>query len=133
MAWRGERAARGERGGRGERGSATVLVMAALGVVVVLSVAGLALGSAVVATHKARAAADLAALAAAQALQQGVAPSAACAAAASLASRNGARLAVCTVVEGGSVACRTMVRPSFVLPGTRLSTTTARARAGPSP
>ena len=60
---------------RSERGSATVLALAALCVLVVVLVAGLALGSAVVATHRARAAADLAALAAAQALQRGVDPS----------------------------------------------------------
>ena len=139
MAPRGERGERGQRGGPGEcrgcgdRGSATVLVTAALGVVVVLSVAGLALGSAVVATHRARAAADLAALAAAQALQQGVTPSDACVSAASVASRNGARPTGCVVGEGGSVTCRATVEASFVRPGTVLRTTTATARAGPSP
>jgi secretion/DNA translocation related TadE-like protein len=118
---------------RSDRGSATVLVVAAVALVVVVLVGGLALGSAVVATHRARAAADLAALAAAQAVQQGMAPTAACASAASVTSRNGARPAGCTVGGDGSVTCRATVVPSLVLPGSPQRTTTATARAGPSP
>ena len=110
-----------------------MLVLAACGVLLVVLVAGLALGSAVVATHRARAAADLAALAAAQALQTGVYPSEASASGASVALRNGAESADCVVADDGSVTCRAMARPSFILPGTLGRTTTATARAGPSP
>jgi secretion/DNA translocation related TadE-like protein len=118
---------------RGERGAATILVLAALGVVLVLLVAGLALGSAVVATHRARAAADLGALAAAQALQQGVSAAAACAVGSSVTARNGARPAGCAVRADGSVICSATTSPSLILPGTSPGTTTATARAGPSP
>lgn len=119
--------------GTGERGSATVMVVAAVGVLALVLVAGLALGSAVVATHRARAAADLAALAVAQAVEQGVEPATACASGARLAARNGARPAGCVVAVDGSVTCRATTQPSFVLPGTSADTTTATARAGPSP
>ena len=118
---------------RGDSGAATVLVLAALGVLLVVLIAGLALGSAVVATHRARSAADLAALAAAQALQRGVDPTAASASGVSVASRNGAESARCAVGQDGSVTCRAVARPSFILPGTGRRTTTATARAGPSP
>jgi secretion/DNA translocation related TadE-like protein len=118
---------------RTERGAATVLVLAAVSVVLMVLVAGLALGSAVVATHQARAAADLGALAAADALQRGVGSAAAAASGAALASRNGARSAGCVVGADGSVTCRATTSPAFVLPGTPRRTTTATARAGPSP
>jgi secretion/DNA translocation related TadE-like protein len=120
---------RGER----DRGAATVLVVAATGVVLVLLVAGLALASAVVATHTARAAADLGALAAAQALQEGADLRTACAVAASVTTKNGARSTGCLTSVDGSVTCRATTSPSFLLPGTPLRTTTATARAGPSP
>lgn len=116
-----------------ERGAATVIAVAAAGLVLVVLVAGLALGSAVVATHRARAAADLAALAAAQAIQQGAGPAAACGAGAAIATDNRARPAGCTVAADGSVTYRATVHPTFVLPGTGADTTTATARAGPSP
>ena len=110
-----------------------MLVVAAVGVALVILVAGLALGSAVVATHRARAAADLGALAAAQALQQGVDQAAACASGASVTQRNGATPAGCAVDVDGSVTCRATTSPTFTLPGTAPRTTTATARAGPSP
>ena len=122
-------ATRGER----DRGSAAVLVVAATGAVLVLLVAGLALSSAVVATHTARAAADLGALAAAQALEEGAGPQSACALAASVTTKNGARATGCLTRMDGSVTCRATTSPSFRLPGTPLGTTTATARAGPSP
>ncbi|WP_353952622.1 Rv3654c family TadE-like protein [Knoellia sp. S7-12] len=54
-----------------ERGSGTVLVVAAIGVLLVLVTGGLHLGAAATAAHRARSAADLAALAGASAIQQG--------------------------------------------------------------
>lgn len=116
-----------------ERGAATVLVVAATGVVLVLVVAGLALASAVVATHRARAAADLGALAAAQAIQAGKDPQGACAVAASVIGRNGARSTGCIAGVDGIVTCLATTSPAFTLPGTQPQTTTATARAGPSP
>lgn len=116
-----------------ERGSATVLGVAAVGLVLVVLVGGLALVSAVVATHRARAAADLAALAAAQAVQQGEDPVAACRAGLRIATHNGATPTGCVVAADGSVTYRATVRPSLALPGTDSGSTTATARAGPSP
>jgi secretion/DNA translocation related TadE-like protein len=68
-----------------------------MAVMMALTVGGAAVGSAVVARHRAQAAADLAALAAAGQLTAG--PQAACAAAASLASAMSATVAVCSVEE----------------------------------
>jgi secretion/DNA translocation related TadE-like protein len=116
-----------------ERGAATVLVVAATGLVLVLLVGGLALASAVVATHRARAAADLAALAAAQALQAGADPRTACAAADRMTVKNGAHPGGCFAAVDGTVTCRATTSPTFTLPGTSPRTTTASARAGPSP
>ncbi len=117
----------------GERGSATVLVLAGVGVAVMLLTGGLALGSAVTASHRARAAADLGALAAAQAIQRGAASAAACSLAASVMERNGGRSHRCEVAADGSVTTTALTTPSYGLPGTRAGTTTATARAGPVP
>jgi secretion/DNA translocation related TadE-like protein len=117
---------------RVDSGSATVVVLAGTGIAVMLLVAGLALASAVGATHRARAAADLGALAAAQAIQRGVAPVAACALASSVMARNGARPQGCDVAGDGSVTSSATATAAFTLPGTTLGTTTATARAGPS-
>ena len=111
----------------------TVVVVGGVGVALVLLVGGLALSSAVVATHRARAAADLGALAAAQALQAGADPRAACAAGASVTRRNGARPKRCFVAGDGSVTVSVMAAPVFALAGLESGTTTATARAGPSP
>ena len=116
-----------------EGGAATVLVVAAAGLFLVVYVAGLALASAVVATHRARAAADLAALAGAQAIQAGAGHQAACAAAVRVTERNGARSTGCSAGEDGVVSCRATTSPAFTLPGLPRQTTTATARAGPSP
>ncbi|WP_157693121.1 Rv3654c family TadE-like protein [Pedococcus dokdonensis] len=129
-----ERCRSGGRCGR-ERdcGSASVLAVAAVGLLLVVLVGGLALASAVVATHRARAAADLAALAAAQAVQQGLDPAASCHAGATVAARNGTRPAGCVVAPDGSVSYRVTTGASLVFPGTGGGSTTATARAGPSP
>lgn len=118
---------------RGDAGSATVVVLAGVGVAVMLTVGGLALGSAVTATHRARAAADLGALAAAQAVQRGATPTAACSLAGSVMARNGARPGGCVVAPDGSVMARATIEAAYGLPGTSAGTTTATARAGPSP
>lgn len=87
-----------------------------------VAVLGLAhLGAAVVARHRAQAAADLAALAAATALRDGFP---ACESGSDLAARNGATLAACHEVGGGDVYVEVEVP---VLS----ASATARAKAGP--
>lgn len=107
-------------GRRSDRGSGTVLALAiaSVGVALALLVGGL--GLAVIARHRATAAADLAALAAA-----GAEPPS-CAVAADLARRNGARLGECLVAPDGSVTVTVGV--SIGLPGAHQAV--GRARAG---
>ncbi|MFJ3200050.1 Rv3654c family TadE-like protein [Streptomyces sp. NPDC086989] len=106
-----------------DRGSATV--WAALVATVLGAVFGgvLLLGQAVVGRHRAAAAADLAALAAAATWTHG--PEAACAAARRVAAAHGAEVTACTV--GGEVA-EVAARPA-----TGPFAPTIRARAGPPP
>lgn len=114
---------------RDERGSGTVLVTAVVGVLLVLSVAGLQLGAAASAAHRARAAADLSALAGAAALQAGRGDP--CGLVAELAARNGARLLGCRLGEGESVEVRVVTDVSGRWPGMP-DTAAAAARAGPA-
>jgi secretion/DNA translocation related TadE-like protein len=112
-----------------ERGSATVWVLALSGVLAVLGAAVLLVGSAVVARHRAGAAADMAALAGAGRVAVG--DPAACGAAAAVARADGAVLDACDLEDGGVVAVRVRITVRFgpfgVLPAL------ARARAGPAP
>jgi len=112
----------------GEGGSATVVMLAVIVAVLTLTVSGLLLSSAVLASHRARAAADLSALAAAGALLKGEPSLAACQSAGRVASANHGRLQRC-------VAVGTDVWISVVVPtGMRgLGVATARSRAGPGP
>ena len=119
--------------GRGERpsddrGSATVVMLGVIAALLMLTVSGLLLASAVLASHRARAAADLAALAAAGVLMRGQPASAACESAARVAAVNHGRVQQC-------IASGTEVRLSVAVPaGVRgLGVATARSRAGPSP
>lgn len=111
---------------RGEDGAGTVLAVAFLGLVLVVSLgAGGVVG--IVATHRsAQGAADLASLAAAAALQDGGDP---CVRAQQIAVRNGARLTACRVV--GWEAAVTVAAPGPRLLGTSFDMP-ARARAGPA-
>jgi secretion/DNA translocation related TadE-like protein len=123
--WRGCRG-RVRRRRAADRGAATIMVLAVGLVLIGLAAAGAAVGAARVARHEARTAADLGALAGAVRVLEG--PDAACARAGELVSRNGGRLASCTV-DGLDliVAAEVDVTP---LPGlTR--TARAMARAGP--
>jgi secretion/DNA translocation related TadE-like protein len=110
-----------------ERGSATVWVLALAGVLAVVGAAAVLVAAAVTARHRAGGAADLAALAAAGRAVTGDPD--ACAAAAEVAHRNGARLATCTV-EDGAVAAVTVTVPVRLGP-LGLFEATGRARAGP--
>ncbi len=110
-----------------ERGSATVWVLALSGVLATIGMALVLAGGAGVARHRATAAADLAALAAAVRLVEGAD---ACGAAAQLAAANAAELAACEV-RGGEVGVA--VRVPVRLGGLGVFSATARARAGPAP
>ncbi len=111
-----------------DRGSATVVMLGVIAAVLMLTVSGLLLASAVLASHRARAAADLAALAAAGVLMRGQPASAACESAARVAAVNHGRVQQC-------IASGTEVRLSVAVPaGVRgLGVATARSRAGPGP
>lgn len=108
---------------RADRGAGTVFAAFALLALLLLAAAGIEMGGAVVARHRAQSAADLAALAAAAQLVEG---GEACAAAGRLAEGNRARLAECSI-EGIDV----VVRVSVALPLGVLGPAVAVARAGP--
>lgn len=119
-------ARRGGRRPRDERAAATVLVTACLGLLLLVGCA-LAVVAAMVTAHRtAQAAADLAALAGATAARDGAHP---CAAAASVATANGARLTRCAP-KGEEVTVE------VVVPGPRWlgqpHDLSAAARAGPA-
>jgi secretion/DNA translocation related TadE-like protein len=111
-----------------DRGSATVVMLGVISVVLMLTVSGLLLASAVLASHRARAAADLAALSAAGVLIRGAPVSTACESAAQVAAANHGRVQRC-------IASGREVRLSVTVPaGLRgLGIATARSRAGPGP
>ena len=107
--------------------------MAAVGVIAVLlllSGSGLTLSSAVLASHRARSAADLASLAGASTLMRGEPPGVACARAAAVARRGGAELSSCSAAGAGTLTVRAGVRPSLGILGP-LGPALASARAGP--
>lgn len=107
-------------------GVATVLVLGLASVLVLLGCVTAALGAVAVARQRAASAADLSALAAAEAVLQG--PAVACRRAAALAHRVGAELSGCTVA-GDEVDVLVAIRPPGVVG--RLGAASARARAGP--
>ncbi len=108
-------------------GAASVLVLAVLMVALVLVGAVGGLSGAVLARHRATAAADLAALAGADVLA-GRAPGDACSAAAEVAAANGARLRSCAA-DGADLLISAAVVPPGALAA--LGSATGRARAGP--
>lgn len=103
---------------RGDRGSATVWAVVFMGLLCAVSAGLLAMGQAVAARHRAGAAADLAALAAADHALDG--PAAACVLAARVAAAQGARLARCAVT--GEIADVTAA----------VGAARVRSRAGPA-
>jgi secretion/DNA translocation related TadE-like protein len=114
--------------GRCDGGSATVAVVGAIALLLVLTVAGLSLCSAVLASHRARSAVDLAALAGASALMSGDSPALACARAGGVARRGHAAIVSCTAAGGESLTVRGEVSASIPLLGRAVAT----ARAGPA-
>ena len=112
---------------RDERGAATVLAMALASVLMLLGLAAAWVG-AVVADHRAaQAAADLAALAGAQAVQVGKSP---CLAVEQVARANAAQVTRCSVV--GTDVCVSVQTKAPALLG-RTPTFIGRAHAGPGP
>jgi secretion/DNA translocation related TadE-like protein len=110
-----------------ERGSVTVVVLVLGLLIVTASVAVVARGIAVIGRHEAQAGADLAALAGADRVLEGSA--AACAAAGTIARRNGATLVSCTVA--GDVVEIEVTR-SVRVTGIGTWSVGRRARAGPA-
>ncbi|MFC0526741.1 Rv3654c family TadE-like protein [Phytohabitans kaempferiae] len=117
---------RGTRRRPADRGAATIVVLAVGLILIGLGLAGAAVGAARVARHEARTAADLGALAGAMRVLEG--PETACARADELVSRNGGRLAACTV-DGLDLVVSVEVEAA-PLPGF-YGTARAAARAGP--
>lgn len=108
-----------------ELGSGTVLAMA-LGLLVIMAAAWIViLSHSVVLASRAAAAADLAALAAADAAR-GITAGEPCRVAEEVARRNGARVLGCSEGAGGTVLVRTELSA-----GTVFGPATAEARAGP--
>ena len=111
--------------GSAERGSASVVMVALIGVIVSTTAGALVLAGVVRASHQARLGADLSAVAAALELRDGGSASASCAEAARIASANGTSLQACSV--SGSDVTVVVAASSAVWP----QPATARARAGP--
>lgn len=111
-----------------ERGSVTVIMAAVISALLVLSVSGLFLAGAVLASHRARTAGDLAALAATGVLMRGGRSAQACLSAGQVAAANSAQLERC--VTAGMEASLTVSVPSGLA---GIGAATARAKAGPAP
>jgi secretion/DNA translocation related TadE-like protein len=112
---------------RRDDGSASIIAVAVGLVTVLLAAAFADAGAAIVARHRAQAAADLSALAGAAHAIEG--PSVACAAAATEATANGARVLHCGL-DGWDVIVTVEVRPFG--PAAAFGSATASARAGPA-
>jgi secretion/DNA translocation related TadE-like protein len=112
---------------RRDAGSATLWVVIAMAVVVTVAMGCAAVGTVVVARHRAATAADAAALAAAGDVVAG--PAAACAAAAGVARVDGAQLTRCGLDGAGA-----QVEVRLPLPGglSRFGSAVGQARAGPA-
>jgi secretion/DNA translocation related TadE-like protein len=111
------------------RGSAAVWVVVACLVTWLAATVALSVGGAVVARHRAAAAADLAALAGARTLAQGVGDP--CAEAQRVASATGARVVACRRLVDGSLEVVTQVAlPRLLDRWPHLPPAMARARAG---
>ena len=114
-------------GGR-DRGSGTVAVLGVVGVLLAMTVGALTVVSAVVASHRAQSAADLAALAVGAALVAGEGSGVACGRGVAVAARNGGSVTSCQTAPDLSVEL--VVDVPATMP--RLGAATAYARAGPA-
>lgn len=114
--------------GSAEAGSGSIWMITIVAVVVTATTTALAVGSAVVARHRADGAADLAALAGAELLVRGDPQP--CATAARVAEDSGARLDSCQVAAG-TVLVVAAVEPGWSAWGLDMPPARASARAGP--
>jgi secretion/DNA translocation related TadE-like protein len=105
-------------------------MLGVISAVLMLTVLGLMLASAVLASHRARAAADLAALAASGVLMGGAPATTACRSAVQVAAANHGRVEQC-LASGTEV--RLSVAVSAGLRGVGIATARSRAGPGPSP
>lgn len=112
-----------------DSGSGTITALGSIALLLTLTVAAMAVLSAVQAVHVARSAADLAALAAAVDHEEGGA--APCAEAARLAAAHRTTIESCTVGPAGVVDVTTSAPVALRLPGTGPARALGRARAGP--
>ena len=103
-------------------------MLGVVGVLIAMTVGALTVVSAVVASHRAQSAADLAALAAGAALVAGEGSGAACGRGVALAAGNGGLVSSC--VTGPDLSVELVVDVPATAP--RLGAATARARAGPA-
>lgn len=113
-------------GARGDLGAGTVTVLASVGTALVLLVGALGLGTTAVSAARAGAAADLAALSAADAFR-GLHPADPCALADQTVARHGASLTQCELQEGGTVLVSVSLPTALPWPAEGI------ARAGPPP
>lgn len=114
---------------RRDHGCATVLVVSVVAVILVVAGGAFTLVGVVVASHRARAAADLSALAGAAVIVRGESPSSACARAAAVARRNDAVPVSCRASP--VLGLEVVVTVEVAVAG--LGAATARSRAGPAP
>ena len=109
-----------------EHGAATVLVLGLVAVLLAMTIGGVVLAGAVIASHRARLAADLAALAGATQLRDGAPVDGACATASRVAASNHAQLVSCAA-DGLAVEVTVAVTAPALPEPAR-----ARAKAGPA-
>jgi secretion/DNA translocation related TadE-like protein len=118
---------------RPECGSGTVLAVGGVGALLLCLLGGLCVAGAVHAAHRARAAADLSALAAAAAVNAEASAATACARAGHVAAANGAVLRSCRGEPGGGVVVEVTAAVRTPLPALAPGPARARARAGVPP
>lgn len=117
--------------GAGEDGGGTALALTLILAVSSLLVAAVLYGAVVLATHRARTAADLAALAASARMIEGSAMEAACGQARQVAQANGGRIVACRAGPGTSGTVETEVHVALPRALRGLGPARATARAGP--
>jgi secretion/DNA translocation related TadE-like protein len=115
----------------GESGAMTVALAGVIAAVLLVLCGGMCLAAATVAAHRARAAADLGALAAALVLRRGGGEGEACARGATVAALNAARARDCRAAADGTVVLVTSSPVGLSLPGLDRLEARGQARAGP--
>lgn len=118
---------------RNDRGSSTVLAVGLIAVLLTVTLAALAVLSAVRAAHVARSTSDLAALAGALEYQQSPDAAAACAEATRVAALHDVQVLTCRVGAGGEVTVTTSAQISLRMGGVGPDHAEGEARAGPEP